>query len=493
MNPRKLTDEQLAAATSLADRLFIEASPGSGKTTVAAERYGMLRFSSSMGVARPVVGLSFTRSATAQLRGKVLRRWGSAAVAWPHRVETIDTFLRKMLEYFLRSGLLTWPGGHKELEVLDDWHGYSGFRPLGVGDWCRFMEVRTDGTIRTRGQQLAERRWGFGVVANINPLLGAGLATPREIREILVEAFRLPAVQSATLEYMARSVGHMLVDEVFDANQLDLRLLKAACVAKVPLTIVGDPWQALYGWRGAQPALVAPFAEDHHFERIPLTESFRFESEETREVAAALRGGQAISLALSQDNEVALARKWRHLWELPPNILPLSFGRPQNQTQAALTLLLNHATRARLGCESMFVREAVGILNLEADRVAAESPALLGPLLDGLEAGVGEATVLDRLRDAVVDLGASQRPPAVAANEAAHEAHLRLLLDRLREPDVIPGLTVFQAKGLEWDRVGVHLTPDDVAALAQGLSQGNDAHRVIYVGLTRARLAVGGL
>ena len=42
-----LTDEQIAASTSRKRRLFIEATPGSGKTTVAAERYGVLRFNSN--------------------------------------------------------------------------------------------------------------------------------------------------------------------------------------------------------------------------------------------------------------------------------------------------------------------------------------------------------------------------------------------------------------------------------------------------------------
>ena len=43
-NPPKLIDEQLRAASAAEKRLYIEASPGSGKTSVAAERFGLLHF-----------------------------------------------------------------------------------------------------------------------------------------------------------------------------------------------------------------------------------------------------------------------------------------------------------------------------------------------------------------------------------------------------------------------------------------------------------------
>ena len=54
-----LTDEQKKASTSRDRRLFIEANPGSGKTTVAAERYGILRFDGTHGEARSDHGGEF--------------------------------------------------------------------------------------------------------------------------------------------------------------------------------------------------------------------------------------------------------------------------------------------------------------------------------------------------------------------------------------------------------------------------------------------------
>ena len=87
----RLTDEQLTAAGSSLPRLFLQAAPGSGKTTVAAQRFGARRYSSVQPLSdqvdgRAVLAVSFTRSATRELRGRVQRTWGSTALRWPHRI-----------------------------------------------------------------------------------------------------------------------------------------------------------------------------------------------------------------------------------------------------------------------------------------------------------------------------------------------------------------------------------------------------------------------
>jgi DNA helicase II / ATP-dependent DNA helicase PcrA len=57
---QQLTDAQVLAAARTGG-VFIEAHPGSGKTTVAARRFGVLRFGAArIHDARPVVAVSFT-------------------------------------------------------------------------------------------------------------------------------------------------------------------------------------------------------------------------------------------------------------------------------------------------------------------------------------------------------------------------------------------------------------------------------------------------
>lgn len=47
----------------------------------------------------------------------------------------------------------------------------------------------------------------------------------------------------------------IFADEAQDLSELELRLLKHWALQARSLTIVGDPWQSLYGWRGAHPEM----------------------------------------------------------------------------------------------------------------------------------------------------------------------------------------------------------------------------------------------
>jgi DNA helicase-2/ATP-dependent DNA helicase PcrA len=68
-----------------------------------------------------------------------------------------------------------------------------------------------------------------------------------------------------------------------------------------------------------------------------------------------------------------------------------------------------------------------------------------------------------------------------------------MLRRRLGRRDLIPGLSVHQAKGCEWPRVGVALRDSDIGILAAGLRQLEPEHNVLYVALTRARHVCGRL
>ncbi|GAA2455268.1 UvrD-helicase domain-containing protein [Streptomyces macrosporus] len=115
-----LTREQLIAAGTPQRRLRIEGAPGSGKTTVAAQRFGIQRFRSGNDQ-RAVIAVSLTRSATAELRGRVLSHRGPAALARPHRIVTLDTLVCDRLTHLLHTGHMHWPAGHRSLTMIDHW------------------------------------------------------------------------------------------------------------------------------------------------------------------------------------------------------------------------------------------------------------------------------------------------------------------------------------------------------------------------------------
>src|SRR6266571_3383926 len=103
-----LTDEQRRSAATSAPRAFIIAAPGSGKTTVAAERYGVVRYDGAFD-SRRILALSFARSAKQELAERIRWRWGTRALAWPHEAVTLDGLHRELVTYLLRTGVIQWP------------------------------------------------------------------------------------------------------------------------------------------------------------------------------------------------------------------------------------------------------------------------------------------------------------------------------------------------------------------------------------------------
>ncbi|MBU2488288.1 MAG: UvrD-helicase domain-containing protein [Proteobacteria bacterium] len=77
-------------------------------------------------------------------------------------------------------------------------------------------------------------------------------------------------------EFAARRFSHVLVDEYQDINPAQYRLLKALCPDGAGLFAIGDPDQAIYGFRGADLAFFQRFSEDFPDARlVDLSANYR--------------------------------------------------------------------------------------------------------------------------------------------------------------------------------------------------------------------------
>lgn len=489
-----LTDQQKDAVCAPAGRLFIEAAPGSGKTTVAAERFGVLRFARGRSAQGPVTAVSFTRSATGELSRRVRNRWGSASVSWPHVVLTIDAFIHNIVHHLLRQSIIQWPGGHVELQVLDDWRGHRGYRWLLAGSFRRIATLSAESMVTSFGRRLREPEMAFGSLGDFHAQLEAGRCTHDEIRQVTMTALARRRTREAIAEFMQATVGHLVVDEVFDANKLDLDLVLLACEAGIPVTLIGDPWQALYGFRGATPELVPQLIDDWGFASWSLSQSFRFKSLQMQEISDRLRSGVAVCLPDGTTYDVMLASQWGRLWAGPANVLPLSFGRSSNKVDAAMILLLDHIVRSHFGRRAIFMPEALALLDLDQDAYRTTGPELFTGVAATLAEPRPDAPrrALDALRPGMQLLGAPRRPRAATGDSATRQLELMAALStRLRSGErLVPGMTIHQAKGCEWDRVGVRLAPSEFTRLGSGLHRDSEGDRCLYVALTRARHGV---
>ncbi|WP_225724669.1 MULTISPECIES: UvrD-helicase domain-containing protein [unclassified Nocardia] len=484
---QKLTDEQHEAATCSDARLYIEAVPGSGKTTVAAERFGVIRYDTACDPRR-ILALSFTRSARDELKGRIVSRWGGTALSWPHRALTLDGLHHEIVTYLLRRRAIRWIGDQTELTMLETWRGHRGVRPIEANAYRRVVVL--DGTtINSRSVKQGVAGHFITGKQEFETHLSEGRCTTTEIRQIVDAVVRHRELRAEVSRYLVETVKAVIVDEVFDANLLDLSMIRVLVSNGISTTLIGDPWQALYRFRGARPEDVGTLVRQQHFETRPVSRTFRF-GPEMGQLAENAREGRRVLLkhASTADRcDVILARKWQSLWDGPDHVLPLSFGRPRNQTDAAVELLLDPVIQGRFGRPAHNAADAAAVLGI--DRRRLQSDGALNPVLELVRLGTTDSATdaLILLRRILKESGSScQLRPMAAPSEEVQISRLVTLARRLHRPRVIPGMTVHQAKGREWPVVGLYLGEDDIDRLAAGLIQHRDDDRVLYVALTRA-------
>lgn len=484
-----LTSEQRLAAGTQSRHIFIEAGPGTGKTTVSAHRFAIQRFGREFrGDDRAVVAVSFTRSATRNLVRRVQRLWGPSAMSWPHRIVTLDTIMSDLVHELLKSGLLKWPNGSTTLNVFDSWASFGGS-----------MWNRTAYEISIVGDQVEFKRswvesYRSSIPATVSvPLLLQGTCTHDDVREVLERALTNPVIALFVAEQLRVRMRALIVDEVFDANDLDIAIIELAINAGIDVTLVGDPWQALYVFRGARPEVVPFLLQRTGTRRLSLTHSFRWKSSEQRELAQRLRLGEPVILPARHhssgvdDLDVVLALTWKPLWDLGGGVLPLAFqGFKGGAEEAAATLLLNYVTRNILGLDATYLRDALTALAITDPDV----PQLLEPGLQVVADSLRTPgrSALNSAYSQLVEIVNTVSPRHIRPARAAHTRRLAQIQERLaHDRRAVPGLTTHQAKGGEWGKVGVRLTDAERLALSVGLSVTEDNDRKLYVACTRAR------
>lgn len=486
-----LTAQQRHAAATNRQNIFIEAGPGTGKTTVSAQRFGVHRFAARYRHdTRAVVAVSFTRAATFNLRRRVQRLWGTEALTWPHRIVTLDTIMSDLLHVLLREGLVEWPDTSKlwpdwevNLDIRDSWASCGG-----TVSTRSIYELGLNGRALTFSEKFAEKYAQRVPAVNIVPHMRQGICTHEDVRAILKLALKRPDCFRRIREVIGKRFRAFVVDEVFDANDLDIAIVEAAVAAGVAVTLVGDPWQALYLFRGATPHVVPDLLVRNGIQTLPLTQSFRWQTEGQAELAADLRSGAGVVLPTDPESiDVAIALIWKDLWAMGGTVLPLAYHSFKGgYEEAAATLLLNHVTRSIFDLNATYLGDALTALNIEDRDVPRRLEPELQRVIETLRPGTPEAVkaAYEQLVDVVGTVSARNlRKP-----HPAHTKRLAWLQARIAHPGrPVPGLTTHQAKGGEWDRVGVVLGDAERRALAAGLSVTQDTHRKIYVATTRAR------
>ena len=265
----RLTGSQRRAVESPATALCIVAGAGSGKTRVLTLRTAR-RIRDGSAEPDHTVVCTFTRRAAHELRDR-LARYG-VAVSIPAgpggvpspgvRAGTLHqlalTLLRrrafdagrpapKLVEHRWRM-LAELAGDRATASAVDTEIGWAKARCLAPGDYLEAADTVRRSTGVAPGQ-VADL---FGRYED--RLARRGLV---DLDDVLLRAADLLLEDATFAEQTHWRYRHLSVDEFQDVNPAQYRLLRALMGDRRDLCVVGDPNQAIYGWNGADPGLLA--------------------------------------------------------------------------------------------------------------------------------------------------------------------------------------------------------------------------------------------
>ncbi len=94
--------------------------------------------------------------------------------------------------------------------------------------------------------------------------------------DLLLTTLRLLRTDKSVREKWRNQFSHILIDEYQDTNQIQYRLIKALVNDDHNLCVVGDDWQSIYSWRGADFHNILNFTRDFPEAKvIKLEENYR--------------------------------------------------------------------------------------------------------------------------------------------------------------------------------------------------------------------------
>ncbi|RMI28096.1 ATP-dependent helicase, partial [Streptomyces triticirhizae] len=363
------TPEQLACVTAPPVPQAVVAGAGSGKTTVMAARVVWLAGTGQVAPER-VLGLTFTNKAAAELaervRAALARARIDTAESGEPTISTYHAFAGRLLsEHGLRLGVepssrLLADAGRYQLaaEVLrgapaDFEPPATGFTTL-VADLVALDAELSEHLVeperlrafdRALLAELANARLSNAALRQVPQTATGRLALVELVEEYrarkrardlldfgdqIALAARLAVERPEVGRLLREQFGVVLLDEYQDTSVAQ-RMLLAGLFGQGtghPVTAVGDPCQAIYGWRGASVANLDDFPE-HFADRAGRPATVLTLTENRRS------GGRLLALA----NDLAAPLRARH-----PAVRPLRpAGGAEHDGLVRCALLTTHA------------------------------------------------------------------------------------------------------------------------------------------------------
>jgi len=362
------SQEQIAYINSaINENVYLEACPGSGKTEVVAakavkEMAQWDSFPSGMAI------LSFTNSATDELRERIDKHRKQSTSFYPHFVGTFDSFI---LKYIVS------PIAHE----ITGYAGDNGDFSIRIVKSGSPIHIQTKYGIAQKGKQRANQYdydlcaekylFNTGIRANDKFLnstvleawqikcldetkesfLAKGFATYRDIEHLTIKLLENTDTKEY-IELVVKKYPLIIIDECQDLSHEQLSILELLSNLGVNLHFIGDLNQAIYGFRNASPQMVSDFIGKLEMKKLELTINRRSGQDIVNICGLLIPSTEIVGQENYKDNNCLILEYEKSPKEVIPTFIQLTEGHENNviiaRGYSTLNKLLNQATKLNL-------------------------------------------------------------------------------------------------------------------------------------------------
>jgi len=270
-----LTEEQKRAVIHPGGPLLIVAGAGSGKTRVITRRVAYLLGQGA--IPSSILAITFTNKAAGEMRQRVAadlgtppRDWGRLDQPWPMICTFHSLCLRILKHYATLLGL----GENFAVFDSDDQNKLikQAIAELGISATSNPPAALHSAISKFKNQlqtpQMAveaARDMFHSIAARVyvkyQSILKANNAL--DFDDLLMQACQALRSHPIILEELQNRFVHIMIDEYQDTNHAQYILAHAMAKKNRNLTVVGDPDQSIYAWRGADLSNILDFEKDY--------------------------------------------------------------------------------------------------------------------------------------------------------------------------------------------------------------------------------------
>jgi DNA helicase-2/ATP-dependent DNA helicase PcrA len=288
-----LNPAQREAVTHGDGPLLVLAGAGSGKTRVIAYRIAWLL--GARGVSpRHLLAVTFTNKAAGEMARRVERLLEPVGIGAP----VVGTFHAVCVRILRQSGRHVGLPAHFTIYDEDDRLALvrecmkegelaeRGFTPATavhrISYWKNQMVPVSEALREARGPWEQKAALVYSRYDKRLKEIGAV-----DFDDLLLYVVRLFQEVPEVRDWYRGLWRHLLVDEYQDTNRAQYRIIRALTAAHRNITVVGDPDQSIYRWRGADIANILEFERDYPGTRVVrLEQNYR----STRRILAVAAG-----------------------------------------------------------------------------------------------------------------------------------------------------------------------------------------------------------